>query len=463
MSEVRKKIHFIAIGGSAMHNLALALQHKGFEVSGSDDEINEPSRSRLAKSGLLPKTLGWNPSNINKDLEAVILGMHARADNVELLKAKELGLKIYSYPDYIYQQSLDKQRIVIAGSHGKTTITGMILHVLNHFHKKFDYLIGAQIEGFNTMVKLSDDAPIIIIEGDEYLTSSIDPSSKFLKYHHHIGLVSGVAWDHVNVFPTFDEYVKQFDAFADATPKGGTLVFCESDDLASLICKKERDDVQRVEYKAHKNEVENGETYLITDIGKIPVQLFGKHNMKNLSGAKAICNKIGISDAMFYEAIKTFKGAANRLEILEKGKKTSVFMDFAYAPSKLKATTNAVKKQFEDRKLVAVLELHTFSSLNKEFLSQYHDTFKNADEPIVYYNLHTIENKKMPAISEDDIKRAFNSSQLKVFTNADLLKDYLIKSNWKNKNLLLMSSGNFGGLNLKDLAKKIIESELIQL
>jgi UDP-N-acetylmuramate: L-alanyl-gamma-D-glutamyl-meso-diaminopimelate ligase len=463
MPEVKKKIHFIAIGGSAMHNLALALHHKGFEISGSDDELNEPSRSRLAKSGILPKTLGWNPLNINNDLEAVILGMHARSDNPELLKAKELGLKIFSYPEYIYQQSIDKQRIVIAGSHGKTTITGMILHVLKHFNKKFDYLIGAGLEGFDTMVKLSDDAPIIIIEGDEYFTSPLDRTPKFLKYHHHIGLVSGVAWDHINVFPTFDEYVKQFDAFADATPKGGTLIFCESDDLASLICKKERDDVQRVEYKAHKCEVEKGETYLITDQGEIPVHIFGKHNMKNLSGAKAVCNKIGISDAMFYEAIKSFKGAANRLEILEKGKNTSIFMDFAHAPSKLKASTNAVKKQFEERKLVAVLELHTFSSLNKEFLSQYHDTFKNADEPIVYFNRQTIEFKKLAPLDEEDIKHAFNAPYLKIFSDKNLLEEYLLKSNWKNKNLLLMSSGNFGGLNLKELAKKIVENELIKL
>jgi UDP-N-acetylmuramate: L-alanyl-gamma-D-glutamyl-meso-diaminopimelate ligase len=461
MSEAKKKVHFIAIGESAMHNLAIALLHKGFEISGSDHEINEPSRSRLAKSGLVP-SLGWNPSKINKDLEAVILGMHARADNPELLKARELGIKIFSYPEYIFQQSIDKQRIVISGSYGKTTITGMILHVLNYFHKKFDYMVGAQVEGFDTMVKLTDDAPIIIIEGDENLTSSLDPTSKFLKYHHHIGLVSGVAWDHINVFPTFDEYVKQFDAFADATPKGGTLIYCESEDLAALICKKERDDVQRAEYKSHKHEVENGETYLITDEGKIPVQLFGKHNMKNISGAKAVCNKIGISDGMFYEAIKSFKGAANRLETLEKGKKTSVFIDFAHTPSKLKASTTAVKKQFDERKLVAVLELHSLSSLNKEFLSHYHDTFKNADEPVVYYSTHS-ENKNGVAISEEDIRMAFNSPQLKVFTSIDLLRDFLMKSNWKNKNLLLMSSGNFGGLDIKDLAKKIVETELIQL
>jgi UDP-N-acetylmuramate: L-alanyl-gamma-D-glutamyl-meso-diaminopimelate ligase len=463
MSEVKKRIHFIAIGGSAMHNLALALHNKGIEVSGSDDELNEPSKSRLSKAGILPDTIGWNTAKITKDLEAVILGMHAKADNPELLKAKELGLKIYSYPEYIYQQSLDKQRIVIAGSHGKTTITGMILHVLKYFNKKFDFMVGAQIEGFDTMVRLSEDAPVVIIEGDEYLASAIDKTPKFLKYHHHIGVVSGVAWDHVNVFPTFDEYVKQFDAFADATPKGGILIFCESDNLASLICKKERDDVQRVEYKAHKNDVKKGQTYLVTDKGDIPVLVFGKHNMKNLSGAKAVCNKIGISDHMFYEAIKSFKGAASRLEILEKGNNTSIFKDFAHAPSKLKATTNAVKKQFEDRKLVAVLELHTFSSLNKEFLSQYHDTFKHADEPIVYYNLQTIEHKNLEPISEEDIKKAFNSPNLRVFTSNDLLKEYLLKSNWKNKNLLLMSSGNFGGLNLTELAKKIVENELIQL
>ncbi|HXA03087.1 MAG TPA: Mur ligase family protein [Cytophagaceae bacterium] len=457
MSEENKKIHFIAIGGSVMHNLALALHEKGYLITGSDDEIFEPSKSRLAKAGILPDSTTWDPSKIHKELHAVILGMHANPDNPELLKAKELGLKIYTYPEYIYQQSLDKQRVVIAGSHGKTTITGMILHVMKYFNRKFDYLIGTPLEGFDITVKLSDDAPIIIIEGDEHLNSSIDRTPKFLKYHHHIGLVSAVAWDHINIFPTLDEYVKQFDAFADATPKAGTLIFCESDAVAAMVCKKERDDVTLFEYKAHKNDIENKQTYLITDVGEVPVHVFGKHNMKNLSGAKAVLSKIGITDKMFYEAIQSFKGVANRLEILAEGKTTIIFKDFAHAPSELKASTNAVKKQFEKRSLTAVLELHTYSSLNKEFLSQYADSFKGADQPVVYYNLTSIEHKEMEPVNEKELKEAFNSSDLKVFTDSLKLKKYLLDNAWDNKNLLLMSSGDFDGLDLKDLANVIVK------
>jgi UDP-N-acetylmuramate: L-alanyl-gamma-D-glutamyl-meso-diaminopimelate ligase len=456
MSDIHKKVHFIAIGGSAMHNLALALHEKGLIVSGSDDEIFEPSRSRLEKAGIMPSALGWFPEKITPDIEAVILGMHARKDNPELQKAKELGIQIFSYPEYIYQQSIDKQRIVIGGSHGKTSITAMILHVLQYFKRDFDYMVGAQLEGFNTMVRLSD-APIIIIEGDEYLTSPIDLTPKFLHYHHHIGLISGIAWDHINVFPTFEEYVKQFDAFADSTPKGGTLIYCDHDPVAAVIGSKEREDVQSVEYRAHKNEILNGITYLVNGNKNYPLQVFGKHNMKNISAAKTVLQKLGISDVMFYEAIQSFKGAANRLEMLAQGKSTTVYKDFAHAPSKLKATTNAVKKQFSKRKLVAVLELHTFSSLNKNFLSQYKDSFKSADDPIVYYNPHTVEHKKLEHISAEEVVEAFNNPKLKVYTDSIKLREYLLHLDWTKTNLLLMSSGNFDGINLKDLAKKIVE------
>lgn len=451
----KDKVHFIAIGGSAMHNLALALHQKGYIVSGSDDEIFEPSRTRLEKAGILPTTMGWFPEKLNTEIDSVILGMHARVDNPELLKAQQLGLKIYSYPEYIYAQSIDKQRIVIAGSHGKTTITSMILHVLKYHHKKCDYMVGAQLEGFDTMVKLSEDAPIIIIEGDEYLSSPTDRTPKFLHYHHHIGLVSGISWDHINVFPTFDEYVKQFDAFADATPKGGTLIYSEKDAAASIICGKEREDVQRIEYEAHKHEIKDGITYLINGNDKYALEIFGKHNMKNISGAKKVLEKLGITDPKFYEAIQTFKGASNRLEVLVKNSSTIVYKDFAHAPSKLKATTNAVKKQFSDRELTAVLELHTFSSLNKKFLSEYKDTFKSADEPVVYFNPHTIEHKKLEMISAEEIKKAFNNEKLKVFTNSKDLEQFLVAKTWSKRNLLLMSSGNFDGLNLKELATTI--------
>lgn len=454
MSE-KGKIHFIAIGGSAMHNLALALSQNGYQVSGSDDEIFEPSKTRLQKAGILPDAIGWFPEKINQNLDAVILGMHARQDNPELLKAQELGLKVYSYPEFIYEQSKDKQRIVICGSHGKTTITSMILHVLSYYKRKFDYLVGAQLEGFETMAKLSDDSPIIIIEGDEYLSSPIDLTPKFLHYKHHVALISGISWDHINVFPTFDEYVRQFENLADVSPKGGALIFNEDDDLVTVICRKDREDVQQIEYKTPKYEIKNGITYLTKEDPVLPVQIFGKHNLNNLCGAKAVCLKIGITNSMFNEAIKSFKGASNRLETLVKNDKVTVFKDFAHAPSKLKATTAAVKEQFPKKELVAVLELHTFSSLNKNFLPQYKDCFEKADVPIVYYNPKTIEHKKLDPIKPDDITEAFNNKNLKVFTNSDELKKELLNKNWDNKILLLMTSGNFDGISLEDLVKEV--------
>jgi UDP-N-acetylmuramate: L-alanyl-gamma-D-glutamyl-meso-diaminopimelate ligase len=317
-------------------------------------------------------------------------------------------------------------------------------------------MVGAQIEGFDTMVQLSEDAPIIVIEGDEYLSSPIDRRPKFLHYKHHIGLVSGIAWDHINVYPTFEDYVKQFDLFADSTPKGGILVFDETDDLVTVICGKEREDVVSHEYNVHKHKIENGQTFLITDFGDVPIQVFGEHNMRNLNGARTVLSKIGISDKQFYEAISSFRGAANRLEIVSKSDRTVIFKDFAHAPSKLEATTKAVKDQFPDRHLVACMELHTFSSLNKEFLKQYKDTFNTAEESVVYYSPKTLAHKKMPELSEDDVKTAFNNKNLLVFTDNQRLQEFLLSKNWSNKNLLLMSSGNYNGLDLKQLSNNIL-------
>lgn len=446
-----QKVHFIAIGGSVMHNLAIALHNKGYKVTGSDDEIFEPSYTRLKKHGLLPESEGWFPENITNELDAVILGMHARADNPELLKAQEIGLKVYSYPEYIYEQSKSKQRIVIAGSHGKTTITSIILHILKYFDREFDFLVGAQIEGFDLMVKLSD-APIIVIEGDEYLASPIDKRPKFLHYQHHIGLISGVSWDHINVFPTMDEYVKQFDKFADSSPKAGILIYCEEDDLATVIGGKEREDVTSIDYKAHKHTIKDGVTYLKTENGDVSVGLFGKHNMQNISGAKEVLKKLGITDAQFYEAIQSFKGASKRLELLFKNENSTFYKDFAHAPSKLEATTEALKEQYPDHKLIACLELHTFSSLNKKFLNQYQATFDTPDTAIVYYNPKTVQHKKLDPISEEDIKNAFQRKDLLVFTDSGQLKNFLLEQNWNHKNLLMMSSGTFDGIDLKELA-----------
>lgn len=454
-----QRVHFIAIGGAVMHNLAIALKNKGYSISGSDDEITSPSFERLRENQLLPEKMGWFPDKITQQLDAVILGMHAKADNPELKKAQELGLKIYSYPEYVYHQCEDKQRVVIAGSHGKTTIAAMVLHVLHYHHRKVDYLVGAQVEGFDAMVQLTEDAPLVIIEGDEYPASILDKNPKFMLYKHHIGLISGIAWDHINVYHTFDEYVKQFELFADATPKGGALVYIENDDLVTIIGRKERPDVARLPYKIHKHTVRDGKTYLITESSEeVLVHVFGDHNMENINAARLVCSKIGISRDKFYEAISEFKGAANRLQLVGQKNMTRIFKDFAHSPSKLKASTHAVKKQFPQQKLVACMELHTYSSLTKEFLKQYADTLKSADEAIVYYNPHTVAMKNLTPFQEEDIKKGFNINNVIIFTDSLKLHDYLLSRQWTNATLLLMSSGNFNGMDISQLSKKIIES-----
>ncbi|MDJ1494247.1 Mur ligase domain-containing protein [Cytophagaceae bacterium DM2B3-1] len=457
MKDKLQNIHFISIGGAAMHNLAIALHLKGITVTGSDDEILDPSRSRLQRHGLLPEKDGWYPEKIHSGIDAVILGMHAREDNPELKKAQELGLPVYSYPEFVYEHSVNKQRIVIVGSHGKTTITSLILHVLKHLNRKFDYLVGAQIEGFETMVQLTDDAPIIVIEGDEYFASPIHRKPKFLYYQHHIGLMSGIAWDHINVYPDFDEYVKQFELFAESTPKAGSLIFDKNDDLVTVICRKEREDVARLEYDVHPHRIKDGKTYLLTsDNEEIPVSIFGEHNMRNINGAKAVLERLGIEEAEFYKAVSSFKGAARRLEIVGSNATTTFFRDFAHAPSKLEATTQAVKAQFPKRKLIACMELHTFSSLNKTFLKEYKDTFNKADVAVAYYNPHTVEHKRLEPLSEKDIKIAFNRPDLQVFTDSEALKEFLLKQSWQDTNLLMMSSGNYNGLDMKNLSEHIL-------
>ncbi len=452
--QAKQRIHFIAIGGAVMHNMAIALKKSGYKVSGSDDEIFEPALGNLKKSNLLPSETGWNPDKIVPELDAVILGMHARKDNPELNKALEMNIPVFSFPEYVFNQSLHKQRIVIAGSHGKTTITAMILHVLRYFNREFDYLVGAQVEGFDTMVKLSN-APIIVIEGDEYFSSALDLTPKFLSYHHHVGLISGISWDHMNVFPTFEDYVKQFDIFADATPKGGTIIYCEDDAMATVICSKERRDVTTIEYKIPPYKIKQGVYYLITDEGEFPLQVFGKHNMQNLSGARELLKRIGITNEQFNEAIQSFKGAAKRLELVKKVNQTSIYRDFAHAPSKVEATVNAVKEQNENRKLVACLELHTFSSLNKRFLSQYQDTLNAAEIAVVYYNPHVVEMKKLEPLDPNEIIKSFNQPGLNVFTDSKTMVDFLRTIDLGQYDLLMMSSGNFDGVEIKELAEEM--------
>jgi UDP-N-acetylmuramate: L-alanyl-gamma-D-glutamyl-meso-diaminopimelate ligase len=454
-----KKIHFISIGGSVMHNLAIELHRKGYVITGSDDEIYEPSRSRLANFNILPEVMGWFPEKITADLDAVILGMHARQDNPELKRAQELGVKVYSYPEYIFEQSKDMQRVVIAGSHGKTTITSMILHVLHANNRVFNYLVGAQIEGFDYMVKLSEEAPLIVIEGDEYFTSPLDSTPKFMHYQPHIALISGIAWDHFNVFPTWEAYVKQFELLADSLPKAGTIIYDESDDMLNVIGQKERSDVISLPYLAHPYRVDHGKTVLLNEGTEVPVLVFGEHNMKNINGAKSVCERLGITDAQFYSAIQTFKGASKRLELLGSNDTVKVFRDFAHAPSKVEATAMAVKEQFPDKKLVACAELHTFSSLNKTFLKQYKRKLNAADVAIVYYNPLTLEHKRLEPISEDDVRAAFKREDLHVFTKSEDLQAFLLAQSWQDANLLLMSSGTFGDLDLVLLTDAVLSQK----
>ena len=455
-------IHFISIGGSAMHNLALALQQQGYTITGSDDEIYEPSRARLEKHGLLPAEMGWFPATVHADLDAVIVGMHARKDNPELAKAQEMGLPVYSYPEYIYRQSRQKQRVVIAGSHGKTTITSLILHVLKHHNRPFDYLVGAQIDGFETMAQLTSDvdgsaAPVIIIEGDEYPSSPIDPRPKFLHYQPHIALISGLAWDHVNIYPTYDEYVDQFELLADGMPKAGILIFDETDNMLDVIGQKERADITKIPYEAHPGEIIDGQTFLITkQKEKVPVLVFGEHNMKNIAGAMTVLDKIGITEAQFYEAVPTFKGAARRLEKVASRDQRILFRDFAHAPSKVEATTEAVKHQYPNQKLLAAVELNTFSSLNRAFLDQYKGSLDAADEAVVYVNAHTLAVKRLEPITPDDVIAAFERPGLRVFTDTAELQTYLLSQRDAAEIFLLMSSGTFGGLDFDVLAERLI-------
>lgn len=457
-------IHFISIGGSAMHNLALALQQQGHTITGSDDELYEPSRTWLKEHGLLPAQMGWFPGNVHAGLDAVIVGMPARQDNPELAKAQELGLPIYSYPEYIYRQSRQKQRVVIAGSHGKTTITAMILHVLRYHKRPFDYLVGAQIDGFETMAQLTPEgngsaAPVIIIEGDEYPSSPIDPRPKFLHYQPHIALISGIAWDHVNIYPTWDEYVDQFELLADGMPKAGILIFDETDNMLDVIGQKERVDITKIPYEGHPSAIVDGRTYLITkQKDRIPVLVFGEHNMKNIAGAMTVLDRIGITDTQFYEAIPTFKGAARRLEKVAQEGNRILFRDFAHAPSKVEATTEAVKQQYPGQKLLAAVELHTFSSLNRAFLDQYKGALDAADEAVVYFNPHTLASKRLEPIAPDDVLMAFDRPNLRVFTDTAELQTYLLAQRDAADIFLLMSSVTFGGLELDILAEKLITS-----
>ena len=444
-------VHFIAIGGAAMHNLAIALHNKGYRVTGSDDEIFNPSKSRLEAKGLLPKAYGWFPEKITTDLDALVLGMHAKADNPELLKAQKLNLKIYSYPEFLYEQSKYKTRVVIGGSHGKTTITSMILHVMQYHDKDVDYMVGAQLEGFDVMVKLTEDNDFIVLEGDEYLSSPINRRPKFHLYQPNIALLSGIAWDHINVFPTYENYVEQFKIFVDSIVKGGSINYNEEDPEVKRVVEASENTIRKLPYHTPEYTVENGQTLLETQEGPLPIKVFGRHNLNNLAGAKWICQHMGIDEDDFYEAIATFKGASKRLEKIAESLTAVAFKDFAHSPSKVEATTIAVKEQYPNRTLVACLELHTYSSLNAEFLKEYKGALDAADVAVVFYSPHALEIKKLEVISKEQIAIAFERNDLVIYTNPIDFKNFLFSQDFNNKTLLLMSSGNYGGLDFNEV------------
>ena len=445
------RIHFIAIGGSAMHNLAIALQQKGYQITGSDDTVHDPSKTRLANKGLLPEEFGWYPEKITTDLDAIILGMHAKKDNPELLRAEELGLKIYSYPEFLYEQSKDKTRVVIGGSHGKTTITSMILHVLNYHDREVDYMVGAQLDGFDTMVHLTEENEFIVLEGDEYLSSPIDMRPKFHLYKPNIALLSGIAWDHINVFPTFENYVEQFSIFTDSLTNGGIMVYNEEDAILKDVVESSTHPIKKYPYKTPDYFIENGITYLETPEGDLPLEIFGEHNLQNLAGAKWICQHMGIDEDEFYEAIASFKGASKRLEKIAENSSAVVFKDFAHSPSKVAATTAAVKNQYSKRTLLACLELHTYSSLNAEFLSEYKGALDKADKAVVFYSPHAVKIKQLDEVTKEQIAKAFERDDLIIYTNPQEFKEFLFSQDIDNTALLLMSSGNYGGLDFEEV------------
>lgn len=434
-----------------MHNLALALHHKGYHISGSDDMIYEPSRSRLKKFGLLPEEYGWFPEKLNNKIDAVILGMHAREDNPELLAAKDSGIPIYSYPEFLFEQSKEKTRVVIGGSHGKTTITSMVLHVMRYHQKEVDYMVGAQLEGFDTMVRLTEENDFIVLEGDEYLSSPIDSRPKFHLYQPNIALISGIAWDHINVFPSFEEYLEQFRIFIDSIVKGGILVYNEEDPHIKRLVEETTNTIRKHPYQTPDFHIENEKTLLHTPEGDMPVAVFGTHNLQNLSGAKWICQHMGVDEEDFYEAISSFKGASKRLEKITETDKAVVYKDFAHSPSKVKATTEAVKNQYSAKQVLACLELHTYSSLNAEFLEQYGNSLEAADRAVVFFSPEAVENKKLEPITREQIFGSFNRADLTIFNNPEDFQNFLKDQDYNGLVVLLMSSGNYGGLDFDEI------------
>jgi len=441
-------IHFIAIGGSVMHQLAIALKHKGYQITGSDDEIFEPALSNLKKEGIMPSEMGWHPEMLTPDIDAVILGMHAKDDNPEIIRSRELKLEIFSFPEYIYKESEHKQRVAIGGSHGKTTTTAMIMHVLKHAQVNFDYLVGARLDGFEQSVRITD-APLIVCEADEYPASAIEKRPKFHFLLPHIAVITGIAWDHINVFPTFNYYLQQFKIFIEKIEKSGILIYNETDEvLVKLINENKRSDINYISYELPVYFIENGVTSVMTGNIKTDLKIFGNHNLLNLQASYHVCKILGVSDNSFADAIRSFRGAAKRLELFAENKEYNIYRDFAHAPSKVMASINAVKQQFPGRKLVAILELHTFSSLNEKFMEEYAGAMDNADEAIVFYSKHALELKRMPPLDSKIIADGFKKTGLRVINSKEELERQLTETSTRSTNFLFMSSGNYDGMDI---------------
>lgn len=452
----RMKVHFIAIGGAVMHNLAIALHNKGYQITGSDDEIFEPSRSKLALYGLLPQKEGWDRERITADLDVIILGMHARADNPELLKASELGIPVMSFPEYLYEQTKNKKRIVVGGSHGKTTTTAMIMHVLKESGISFDYMVGSTVEGYETMVGLSDDTRLAVLEGDEYLTSTIDRRPKFHLYKPDVAVITGIAWDHINVFPTYESYLEQFRTFVETISPGGILVYFEGDSEVKRVAETARQDIKKIPYKTHGYFQNKTGFYAATHNRIVPLQIFGEHNMQNLSAAREVCFTAGINEDQFYSAVQSFGGTSKRLQKIGESESGIVLVDFAHAPSKVKATVDAVAERYDNRQIIACIELHTYSSLNKEFLPQYRGTLDRASVAFVYFNPHALELKKLVPLSKEEVKKAFGNDRVRVFDSTNELFSEIRKLRLKNPLYLFLSSGDFDGSDINKFADELL-------
>ena len=439
-----------------MHQLAIALHKKGYLITGSDDEIFEPAKSNLLQHNIFPAIIGWNANNITPDLYAVILGMHAKDDNPELIKAKELGLNIYSFPEYIYKESIDKTRIVVGGSHGKTTTTSMIMHVLQECKLKFDYMVGAKLEGFSQSVDITD-APVIICEGDEYPASALEKRPKFHFLFPQVAILTGIAWDHINVFPTYEFYKEQFTIFIGMIEKGGILIYNETDsELDNLVKSCKRDDIKYIPYGVPEHTIIDGITKVTIDRTTVELKVFGNHNLLNLYAAYYACTTQGISAEKFLHSIANFKGASLRLEKIAGNAQTIIYRDFAHAPSKLKATLEAVRNQFPDKIIVALFELHTYSSLSAAFLKEYDGAMKDADKAVVYYSNHALEIKRLKSLSLEEVKQHFNQDDLEVINDRTTLENWLLSLNLQNTVLLFMSSGNYDGIDIKTFANQLI-------